>query len=121
MPDIFKKDIAGKINDKLGPLVFDYTLHVVTEGTRGANLTGGTNPTETDHTVKGFVDDYRDREIDGTIIQRGDRKITLLGGSLPSGVVPKVQDKVTAEGIKWTIVNVMRDPAGATYECQSRV
>jgi hypothetical protein len=120
MPNIFKKDIAGKINKKLGPLVFDLTLHVVTEGTRGANLTGGTNPTETDHAGRGFVDDYRNTEIDGTIIQIGDRKTVILGASLPAGVVPKVQDKVTIEGTKRTIVFVKRDPAGATYECASR-
>lgn len=120
IPDIFKKQIAKKINDKLGPLVFDLTLTKVTPGTRGADLTAGTNPTETDYTVKGFVDSYSDYLIDGNRIQAGDRKIVILGGSLASGVEPKPDDKVTAEGVERTIVAVKRDPAGATFECQSR-
>lgn len=123
MPDIFKADIAGKINKALGNLVFDLTLTKVETGTRtpGA-LTGGTNPTETGHTVKGFVDEYKDYQIDGTLIQRGDRKVVILGGSLSSGVIPEPGDKITAEGQTRTIVEdgVKRDPAGATYTCQVR-
>ena len=123
MPDIFKADIAGKINKALGNLVFDLTLTKVEPGTRtpGA-LTGGTNPTETGHTVKGFVDEYKDYQIDGTLIQRGDRKVVILGGSLSSGVIPEPGDKITAEGETRTIVEdgVKRDPAGATYTCQVR-
>lgn len=123
MPDIFKADIAGKLNNAMGGLVFDITLTKVEPGTRtpGA-LTGGTNATETAHTVKGFVDEYQDKHIDGTLIQRGDRKVIILGGSLPSGVVPEPSDKITAEGETRTIVEdgVKRDPAGATYVCQVR-
>lgn len=120
IPDIFKKQIAKKINDKLGPLVFEFTFHKVVPGTRGADLTAGTNPTETDYTVNGFVDVYKDFVIDGNRIKNGDRKIILLGDSFPTGVEPEPDDKVTAEGVKRTIINVKRDPAGATFECQSR-
>jgi len=123
MPDIFKADIAGKINKALGNLVFDLTLTKVEPGTRTpGTLTGGTNPTETGHTVKGFVDEYKDYQIDGTLIQRGDRKVVILGGSLSSGVIPEPGDKITAEGETRTIVEdgVKRDPAGATYTCQVR-
>ncbi len=123
MPDIFKADIAGEIHKELKTLVFDITLTKVEPGTRtpGA-LTGGTNPVETGYTVKGFVDEYQDRHIDGTLIQRGDRKIVILGASLPSGTVPEPSDKITAEGETRTIVEdgVKRDPAGATYTCQVR-
>lgn len=118
-PDIFGVDMAGKINEELGPLVFDITLTVVTVGTRVAS-TEGTQPTEATHTVKGFVGDYKDREIDGEIIQRGDRKVIILGGSLPSGVVPKQNDKTTIGGETRRIQNIQRDPAAATYKCQVR-
>jgi fructose-1-phosphate kinase PfkB-like protein len=123
MPDIFGEDIAGKIYQGLKGKVFDITLTKVEPGTRTpGSLTGGTNPVETAHTVKGFVDHYQDRHIDGTLIQRGDRKIIILGGSLPSGVVPEPSDKLTAEGETRAIVEdgVTRDPAGATYTCQVR-
>lgn len=123
MPNIFGEDIAGKIYQALKNKVFDITLTKVELGTRTpGSLTSGTNPTETAHTVKGFVDEYQDRHIDGTLIQRGDRKIVILGGSLPSGVVPEPSDKITAEGETRAIVEdgVKRDPAGATYLCQVR-
>lgn len=119
MPDIFGVDIAGKINKALGNLVFDLTLHKQAAGTRTA-LTGGTNPVDTDHSGKGFVSDYRDTQVDGTIVQRGDRKTIILGASLPTGVVPVAGDRVTIEGVERTIINVERDPAGATYVLQSR-
>ena len=121
MPDIFGADIAGKIYRGFKNKVFDITLTKVAPGTRTpGTLTGGTNPTETVHTVKGFVNDYTDYQIDGTIIQRGDRKVVILGGSLSNGTVPEPNDKVTAESEQRVIINVERDPASATYICQVR-
>jgi len=130
VPDIFKKDIAGKIGTKLAPLVFDVTLVVVTPGTRTVGqLTAGTQATETSYTVKGWVDEMRQRYAGATqgatieersIVERQDKLITLLGSTLPSGVVPKPNDRLTAEGVTRRIVDVDRDPAGAVYECQAR-
>ena len=123
MPNIFGADIAGLINQNLGGLVFDLTLTKVESSNRRGNLTEGTSPTETTYTVKGFVDSYTDRQLQSTNVQKGDRKISVLGGSLPSGIVPEPNDKLTDEaGNQFTIVEdgVMRDPAGALYECQCR-
>ena len=121
MPDIFKADIAGEIYMGFKGLVFDITLTKVAPGTRTpGTLTGGTNPVETDYTGRGFTDDYEDYQIDGTIIQRGDRKVVIFGASLPSGIIPTPNDKTTAESVERVIVNVERDPAGATYLCQVR-
>lgn len=119
MPDIFRAGIAEKINNALGPLVFDATLIVITPGTRTAGQeTSGTNPTSTSHAAKGFVDDYESRFMDGKLIQVGDKKVTLLGESM--NAVPKAGDKVTIEGETRQILSVVRDPAGATYECHAR-
>ena len=119
MPNIFGADIAGEINKALGPLVFSVTLIRATGGSRtSANLTEKKQTTST-VTGKGFVDDYDARLIDGTIIKRGDRKVVILGDSL-GGVVPVPNDQTTIEGETKTIINVTRDPAGATYECQVR-
>ena len=121
MPDIFKADIAGEIYKGFKGLVFDITLTKVTPGVRTpGSLTSGTNPVETDYIAEGFTDDYEDYQIDGTIIQRGDRKVVILGASLPSGVIPTPNDKTTAEAVERTIINVDRDSAGATYLCQVR-
>lgn len=119
MPDIFQAQIAEQINQALGPLVFGVTLVKHTPGTR-TNSTGGTNPTTANHVCRGFIDDYNSRRIDGSIIRQGDRVCTILGASLPAGIVPEPNDSVIAESQTRTIVSVVRDPAGATYECQIR-
>jgi len=118
-PNIFGVDLAGKVNDALGPLVFDLTLTVVTPGTR-VGITDGTQPSEVTYTVKGFVSEYKDGEIDGEIIKEGDRKVSILGGSLSSGIVPKPNDKITIGGETKRIVRISRDPAAAVYKCQVR-
>lgn len=119
MPNIFKADIAGEIGGALGPLTFSLTLTKSEPGNR-SSVTSGTNPSETSYSGKGFIDDYRDSRIDGTIIKRGDRVVTILGATISA--VPEPNDVIHIEDKDWTIVDggVKRDPAGATYECQVR-
>lgn len=120
--NIFGVDLAGKIGRAFSSKVFDITLTKVEPGTRGGNLTGGTSPTEVEYTVKGFEDSYKESQIDGTLVQKGDRKFSIFGSSLPSGVVPEPNDTLTLAGNEWTIVEggVKSDPARAVYECQCR-
>ena len=120
MPNIFGADIAGKLNQALGSLVFPQTL-VKTSSERDS-----VDPTKRVKTglpfpCKGFVDTYKDEWIDGGLVKVTDRKIVILGSSLPSGIVPEPGDTILAEGAVYTIVSegVTRDPAGATYECRS--
>ncbi len=121
MPNLFGVDIAGEVNRGLGPGLLDATLTSVTPGTRtGGSLTAGTNPTTTTHTAKGFLEDYKDFQIDGTIVQRGDRICVLLGASINPAVVPTAGDRVNIESEDFNIVNVGRDPAAATYTMQVR-
>lgn len=121
MPKLFGVDIAGEINKGMGSGLLDATLTKVTPGTRtGGSLTGGTNPTTTTHAAKGFIDDYQDTQIDGTIIQDGDRMVVLLGASIADSAIPTPGDRVTIEGSEFNIVRVKRDPAAATYTCQVR-
>ena len=117
MPDIFGAGIAKEIGKALGPLTFPLTLVKIKTSTRG-DVTGGVNSIETPYNGKGFIDDYRDSRIDGTIVKVGDRVVTILGATIP--VEPEPNDEVTIEGRKWRIIRVARDPAGATYDCQVR-
>lgn len=118
MPDIFKAGIAREIANAMGPLLFPLKLTKVVGSTR-AELTGGVNSREVTYRGRGFIDDYKDDRIDGTIIKAGDRLVTILGASIKA--IPEANDRVFIEGKWWTIVGpVKRDPAGATYECQVR-
>lgn len=127
MPDLFGLDIAGIVNDAItdaGGLV-PLTLTVVTSTEAGrtpGSPSAGRNPTTTGpHAGQGIIENYDAKEIDGTLIQDGDRKVLILGASLPTGIVPKADDTISIESfVGLRVVQVMRDPAAATYECQVR-
>lgn len=120
MPQLFGVDIAGIIGQVIGPLVLPATLRKMILGTRSGDLTDGTQPTHVDYAARGFIEDYKDKDIDGTLIRTTDRKITLLGATIASSAVPEPQDTVTIEGKTFYIIKVLRDPAAATYNCQVR-
>lgn len=118
MPRLFNVDIAGIIAKTLGLLVLDATLHKKTSGTRTpGSISGGTNPTSADFPGKGFVESYREDQIDGTSVKENHRKVVLIAGTFTGS--PEVFDTVTIEDRIWSILHVARDPAGATYECQA--
>lgn len=76
-------------------------------------------PTTVNYACRGFVDDYRADQIDGSVIQRNDRKVIVLTPSL--AITPVPGDSVTARGETLTVINVRADPALATWELQSRL
>lgn len=106
---------------KAAGMTKDATLIVVTPGTRTAgSVSGGTNPTTTDVTARGFVDEsLRDLFAD-TVIEKNDRTIMLLGALITGGVVPKTNDRITIESVTSTIIAIRRDPAKAGYVCLTR-
>lgn len=121
MPKLFGIDIAAEVHREISPGLLDATLTVVTPGTRTVgNLTGGTQPTTTTHTAKGFLEDYEDAQVDGTIVQRGDRACILIANSIAPTAIPTTGDRVNIESEDFNIVNVKRDPAAAIYTMQVR-
>lgn len=126
---LFGIDIAQLVADNIGPGVLPLTLVKREPGSRTpGSLSAGTNPTTTSHTGRGFISDYSEVQIgqqagggEGrTLVQRGDRRVIILGNTLSPAAVPEPGDRVTIEGDEYSIVNVMRDPAAATYTCQVR-
>lgn len=119
---LFGVDIAGIIDKAMSQGLLPATLTKVTLGARtDGSLTSGKAKTETNYTCRGFIDEYTDKQMDGTIIKSGDRKIVLIGDSIQGGAVPDVDDFITIEGRRFQIVGpVKRDPAKAAYECQGR-
>jgi hypothetical protein len=119
VPKLFNTDIAGILNKEMGPLLLDLTLTRITPGTRTpGSYTSGTNPTTATHNGKGFTDTFELGKYPESLVQSDDKKITVLGGSI--SVVPQVNDEITIESTVYKVVSVMRDPAGATYECHGR-
>lgn len=104
------------------------TLIKVAQGVRTVGaISAGTNPTETSHKAKGFIAEYSDWQIDGTLVKRSDRKIVLLGATIAAKQVPKPGDKITIADPSGVVATyrivpdgVKGDPVGATYTCQGR-
>lgn len=121
LPNIFGADIAGQINSALGPLTFEQTLIKLAYTTDPANSTNQLE-VEDPHICRGFIDEFDDDTMKNSGVKVTDRKIIIFGASLPSGIEPVPGDKIIAEGTTFTIVpdGVNRDPAGATFECQSK-
>ena len=119
---LFGIDIAALIDANISPGVLDAVLIKRVPGIRTpGNLTAGTNPTSTSFTARGFIDSYSDDVIDETNVLASDRLITLIGNSIQDFAIPETDDRITIESQTWTIINVSRDPAAATYECQGRL
>jgi len=123
MPMIFGVDIAGILATQMGPLLLPATLRVFsTAQTRvDGDLTAGTVKIATVSTAaRGFVETYDTKDQGaGSIVQVGDRKISLLGATL-GGMIPVPGDEIDIEGDTYTVVDVQRDPAAAMFTCQSR-
>lgn len=116
-------DIQTIIADNLGPDLLPTQLIKRTPGERTSTaLASGTNPQESTFSCRGFIEEYKNSQIDGTQVRKGDRKVLILGGTLPTGIVPESNDRIVIEGETLVIVRdgVTRDPAEATYVCQSR-
>lgn len=120
IPKLIAKHLGSRKDLGVGAL----TLTKVTPGTRNpANLTGGTNPTMAAYTCKGFRDTKRSAYLVGRELARiSDVTIVILGGTLPAGVEPAPEDRITRDGVVYTIAadGVTSDPVGATYTCVCR-
>lgn len=130
-PTLFGVNLSKIMASAMGPGLLAATLIRKTQGTRApGSLTAGRNNGDSSdsYSCRGFVDEYRQRHKgaasggrEPSLIQEGDRKITLLGGTLPDNIDPRPGDKITIEGATYTVIGpVKRDPAAATFECQGR-
>lgn len=122
MSQLFGLDIAQIVADSIASAgdVQDVTLIKVTPGTRTpGRLTGGTNPSETTHTARGFRDSLTTLRP-GTLVENASAVVYILGATIAGGQVPEPNDRITIGGLTFTIVEggVSTDPADALYLCQ---
>lgn len=124
MTKLFGVDIAKELNAAMGSGLLPATLRKVTAGRRDpADPTGGSRPRKGDSPARGLIRDYTQAERAQGEVAAADRRIMLLGASLPAGIVPEPGDRITIEGATYRIVDdgVRRDAASATYVCRARI
>jgi hypothetical protein len=90
------------------------------------SVSAGTNPTTTSYPCQALIEVVTVDNMPGTLVQVDDRKIGVLGATLPAGVVPSSSDKITLadiDGVTKTfrlIAPVSGDGVGALYEFIAR-
>ncbi len=117
MAKLFGIDIAATVAKGISDAggVRPGILTRVTPGARTAgSLTGGTNPTETTFSFRGFVE-TKERRRSGQVGASTMSVVTILGDTVT--VVPDVNDRVAVDGVNYTLLELLsRDPAEAVYQ-----
>ena len=116
--DATARAAATKLIGQFGRLI---TLTTVTAGAYNP-ATGAAVPTTSDKSVKAIIEDFKGFEIANELAQAGDKKITVSAADLASK--PNPVDKVTVDGLVYTIVSVKAVSSGALdalYTIQARL
>lgn len=126
---LFDVDISGIIADVIGNGVHEVTITRYPRGTRNpSNLTGGkpvTTPVTFD--CNGFWEDFTGTPPPGVQLELNDRKLLLIGDTVPNGGLPIYNDMATVheaigDSSLYVVKLLSRDPAAAvyTYLCRDR-
>lgn len=96
-------EVAGLIEE------FGQTITITSATTVYDINTGANAVTETTQTAFGVALDYQTKDIDGTLIQRGDKRLLVKGDI----TTPEEGEKITVNGVVWVIKGIKQiSPAG---------
>jgi hypothetical protein len=100
------------------------TITKQTAGTYSTS-TGVASVSTSTQTAYGALFDYENKNIDGSLVKKGDRKLLLaaLNTALAALTAPSVNDTVSANSVTYTIVAIRPvAPSGVAvaYDCQIR-
>jgi len=121
---LFGVDIAGIVHEHVSPGVLPAVLRTYSsESPSGGTLLSAPEKTSSNNDCRGFVEMFEQDidEVNGEKIQEDDRKIVLIGDSLPDDIIPKKNDEIDIEGLTFKVLSIAdRDPAAATYTIHAR-
>ena len=120
--DLFGVDIAGIVHDNISDGILSATLtQRIEREPDESNLTAPPASTYADHPCNGFTDGFTLEEVGQNDVLKDDRKITIIGDSLPAGIIPQKGDKIFIEDLSFDVLGIIdRDPAAATYLVHAR-
>lgn len=119
MADI-RKEVAKALKKNGKALGFKASvLTVKTPGTRTpGSEASGTNPTSVSYPCSAMVDTAV-KLMDGTLVAEGNSRLSIVGGSLPTGVRPiPGRSTVLRAAVTYKVVRVAFDSVEAMYECE---
>lgn len=82
-----------------------YTATLLKPGSETGPTHNPTRGAATSHSCFVVAFDYGETQIDGTLVQRGDRRLMVSSEGL--SVAPEPGDGFTLDGISWHVVSVM--------------
>lgn len=105
---------------------YDLTFRRATRSTYDPATGQSANTGNADETVRGMFIAYRDRDIDGTLVQRGDRRAIIAPTYNGTAITkePQVDDEIRGEGDPVRVVSARTIKSGASvaaYICQVRI
>lgn len=120
MPTPFARKIAAAARPILGWRTMNLVRVAAGVRTPGA-VSGGTNPTSTSYRCRGRLGTRkRAVVVDGSLTRVTEQIISILGATLPDGIEPRVNDRITVGGDTYTIVTdgaTNDDGLGAVWSC----
>lgn len=116
MASFLEGSLAQEIYDGLKDDLYSIVLHTVS---RTRDSFGEFTTAETDVSGTGFVDDYTEDYKAQAQIPSGDMRGYILQRSMV-GTRPKKDDRFTARGEKFIVIEVGQDPAQALWDLQLR-
>jgi len=117
-----QKDVVALLRDHGYDLTFRRINNGGTYDPATGTVTGGSN---SDETIRALFLNYNANDVDGTLVQRGDRKAviaaTYSGNALSK--TPQINDELRGEADAVRIVSIQTIKSGSSilaYVCQAR-
>lgn len=106
----FYGEMAADVVEILAEFGQPVTVAIVSPTTVYDPATSTNVNTTTNYPAVGAIFDLNDREINGTLVQVGDKRVYVSAVGIPT---PKVDDRVIVEGVTYRVINPNRiGPAG---------
>lgn len=117
-----QRDVVALLREHGYDLTFRRPINGGSYNPATGAVSGGSNADETARVV--FLN-YTSRDIDGTLVQRGDRKAVMAAtyNGTALSKTPQIDDELRGEGDAVRIVSVQTIKSGSTvlaYICQAR-
>ena len=117
-----QRDVVALLRDHGYDLTFRRINNGGTYDPATGTITGGSN---SDETIRAIFLNYNANDVDGTLVQRGDRKAVIAATYNGTAITktPQINDELRDEGDAVRLVSIQTIKSGASilaYICQAR-
>jgi hypothetical protein len=115
---ILQGPLAKVVAKAMAPVAVDLVYQQVSQVLVDADKPwAGTTESVQVHRCRGWTETFN-RNLERTVVKAGDLRVMILAETL--NVQPETSGRIVVDGRTLAIVDVRRDPAGATFDVQVR-